>query len=391
MLLLQLVTYPYLIRVLGKDTYGIIVYSQAIISYFIIFINFGFDFSATLQISVNRDQKDKLTEIISSTFIIKLFIFLCSLMILLFIFKYIPYSKDYATLIYITFFLSLYNVFFPVWYFQGIEKMGYITIFSLSSRIFFLIMIFVFVKSPEDYLLVPIINGLGSIPICISSLYLIVIKHKIPLKLQSLNNLIYYIRDSYLIFISNLSSTIYLASNKVIVGSFLGLTEVAYYDLAEKIINIAKLPQVILTSALFPKIGKEKNSAFVLKMFVFSLFVNILIMILIIISSDWLVLILGGNDMYSAGTIIRILSITIPIIAISSIFGTQYLLPFNHKIQFTRTYILCGFLYFFCCIGIYFYVGFTIYNLLALIILVELFVTIIMYVYVKRLGLFLKI
>ena len=75
-----------------------------------------------------------------------------------------------------------------------------------------------------------------------------------------------------MIFISNLSSTIYLASNKVIVGSFLGLTEVAYYDLAEKIINIAKLPQVILTSALFPKIGKEKNSAFVLKMFVFSLY-----------------------------------------------------------------------------------------------------------------------
>lgn len=58
-LLIPLITYPYLINTLGKDLYGVIIYSQAIVSYLSIFVNWGFNISATKSISINRDNPKK--------------------------------------------------------------------------------------------------------------------------------------------------------------------------------------------------------------------------------------------------------------------------------------------------------------------------------------------
>ena len=70
-MLIPLLSYPYLIRVLGKETYGIIIFAQAIVGYFVILIGFGFNISATKEISINRDDKKKVSEIVSSVLIIK--------------------------------------------------------------------------------------------------------------------------------------------------------------------------------------------------------------------------------------------------------------------------------------------------------------------------------
>ena len=65
-MLLPLITYPYLIRVLGKEIYGLIVFAQAVVGYLVILVGFGFNISATKEISIHRDNKEKLNEIVSS-------------------------------------------------------------------------------------------------------------------------------------------------------------------------------------------------------------------------------------------------------------------------------------------------------------------------------------
>ncbi len=81
-ILFPLLTYPYLIRVIGADRYGIIVFSQAIIAYVIIVVNFGFNVSATRRVSENRDNIIKLKQIYSSITYLKLYIFIASLFVL---------------------------------------------------------------------------------------------------------------------------------------------------------------------------------------------------------------------------------------------------------------------------------------------------------------------
>lgn len=372
---------------LGANVYGIVVFAQAIIAYFNVLVSFGFNISATNLISIHRDDRNKLSEIVSSTLIIKIALSVLSLIILVLIMPYLPNSETNELLFYLTFWICVYEVIFPSWYFQGIEKMGYITLLTLIARLFFLIFIFVLITEKADYLFVPIINGIGALITGFVALYIVFVKHKVEFRLQSLDTLAYYFKDSIPIFLSNFSSKIYVTSNKVIVGSFLGLSEVAFYDLAEKVVNIAKIPQTILSQSIFPKISKEKNTDFVRKIFGISLFVNCLIVGCIFIFAEWIVLLLGGEQMMDASKILILLSLTVPVIAASNIFGIQLLIPFGHKKTFTGIIIISGAVYLILCLIVWLTIGFTVYNIIYVTIITELIVASVMFYYTKKLKL----
>ena len=77
-LLIPFIIYPYLIRVLGAETYGLVIYAQAVVMYFVILISFGFNLSGVKLVSLYRENKEKLGEIISSIFPIKFYLFIIS-------------------------------------------------------------------------------------------------------------------------------------------------------------------------------------------------------------------------------------------------------------------------------------------------------------------------
>ena len=81
--LLPLITFPYLIRVLGVDKFGLIMFAQATMYYFEILVDFGFNLSATREVALNAKNKSKLNEIISSVFSIKLVLLIISGLLLL--------------------------------------------------------------------------------------------------------------------------------------------------------------------------------------------------------------------------------------------------------------------------------------------------------------------
>ena len=70
-MLVPLFTYPYLIRILGKETYGLVIYAQVVVGYLLILVNYGFNTYAVREVSVHRDSKTDLSEITSSIFILK--------------------------------------------------------------------------------------------------------------------------------------------------------------------------------------------------------------------------------------------------------------------------------------------------------------------------------
>lgn len=344
-ILIPLITFPYLIRVLGKETYGLVVFAQAIAGYFVVLVGFGFNITATREVSIHRGDNIKLSEILSSVLIIKGVLLLISFIILSTLIFFIPQAKGYESLFYLSMWFCFYDIMFPGWYFQGIEQMKWITYISLIMRLSFVGLIFIFIRNQSDFLLVPIFNGIGAIIAGSVALIIIFKKHKIKFRLQTFQVLKYYFKTATPIFISNISSSLYSTSNKVIIGVFLGMEEVSYYDLAEKITNILKIPQSIISQTIFPKISKEKNIKFIKRMFKLSILVNIGLVIILFIFTKDIIFILGSEQMIPAQTVVVIISLTVPFIAMSNIFGVQILIPFGYSKIYAKIIIATGLIY----------------------------------------------
>ncbi|MDA3043932.1 MULTISPECIES: oligosaccharide flippase family protein [unclassified Campylobacter] len=273
---LPLLTLPYLVRVLNIETYGLVMFAQSFIIFLNIFVDWGFNLSATRDVSINRENETKLTEIYSSVMSIKIafiFIFLLILTILVF---FVPKFSGDKSVYYLSFLWIVGQALFPVWYFQGIEKMKYITIVKVTAQLIFTICIFVFVKQNSDYLLVPLFNGLGLIIGSLISLKIIHIDFGQNFKFQNFATLWGYFKESFSFFLSRLSVSLYTSANAFVLGLFTTNTIVGYYAVAEQLYKALQAFYYPLTQVLYPYIAKERNIALFKKIFKFATIFNII-------------------------------------------------------------------------------------------------------------------
>ena len=376
-LITPLITYPYLVKTLGEVMYGTVVFAQAVVTYFNILVVFGFNFTAAKEVSIHRDNPRKLSEIISAVTIIKTLFLILSLL-LISCYMFYTSKMDYS-LYYLSFWICINEILFPTWFFQGIEEMKYITFINFGIRILFIGMIFVFIKSPEDYLFFPLLNGIGSLLAGIISFSLLYGKYKLQLIKVPLKRLIEYVKSSYHLFISNVSIQIYVNANKIIIGHFLGMREVTYYDLAEKITNMGKIPQSMISQVLYPKISLEKNSVFLRKVLKGSILMNVFLYLIVFLFSNQIVAYFGGNEI-----VLRILFLTVPIIGISNVLMVLTLLPFGYNKAFTKIVFLSAFFYSLIILILYGFDEISLYTLTATNVLVELIVSIIAFIYTRK-------
>jgi len=329
---LPLLTLPYLVRVLGINLFGKVEFAQSFIVFFHILVDFGFNLSATREISVHREDKNKITEIFSSIMIIKLFLVIFSLTLMsIIIFCFNEFKVDWQ-LYYLTFLWVIGQALFPVWYFQGLEKMKYITIVNIFAKIIFTVLIFVFIKSHDDYILVPFLNGLGLISSGILSLIIVKKIFKQEFKLYGYKILKGYFIESSHFFLSRVAITIYTTSNIFVLGIFTNSTMVGYYSVAEKLYRALQQLYQPLVQTLYPYVSKEKNIKLFKKVFKGVVVSNIVIaFLLFILGQNIFDLLFTQKIGEDSLRVFHILLIAIAIVVPSILMGYPFLGALGYK------------------------------------------------------------
>lgn len=259
-LLTPLITYPYLTRVLGTELYGLVITAQVLASYAMIIVKFGFDDVSARYVSIHREEKKELAGIMSSIMAMRIVLWIASLGVYLSIVLLVPIYRNHFMLFFYSFGITFSTLLFPQFFFQGIEKMKYITAISVLIQSVFIILTFIVIKKPADYVYVPLLHAIGYLIGGIVALLIISkgygINFHIPTRKQSL----FYLKDALPLFATDAVCTIKDKLNYLLLGVFVNMSDVVIYDIGSKLTNIAIKPLQIINTVIFPKMAKDKNN-----------------------------------------------------------------------------------------------------------------------------------
>lgn len=343
-LCLPLITFPYLVKVVGVDGYGLLSFSLATIAYFNILIDYGFNLTATREVSVNRDNRNKLIEIFSSVISIKVFFLVICFLVLLFLVCFIEKFNSNSKMYLYTFGIVIGQALFPIWFFQGVEKMKYITYLNMVSRSIFTIAIFVFVKEEKDVLLVPVFNTFGGVLSALISFFILRNTFKVKFKIQKVSVLIKYLKESWDVFVIDFLPNLYNNFSTFFLGLFASFEVVGIYALAVKLVNVLNSFIYVIRNATYPYLNKDKSKINLITKI--TVCVGALFSTCTFIFSEYLIPLIFGNAGVKSLTYLYILGFSPLFLSIAIAYGTNKLLVLKQDRMMrnvTVKYSLTGF------------------------------------------------
>lgn len=351
LLVYPLITYPYLVKVLGKELYGIILTAQMLASYASLFIDFGSNFVCAKHISINRNDKTKLGEILSNVLFVRLVIFVLFFLIYALIAYVIPiYRQNYLIFI-LTYGFCTNELLFPQFFFQGIERMKMISIVNVFTKLVMVLLIFLIIKSKQDAYLVPIVYSIGFLIGGIVSLYDIIIRMKIKLIKPTFEKSWFYVKDSLSIFSTDLVCTIKDKLSYLLIGTYVSMSDVVVYDLGLKLHGIAAKPYMMICTVMFPRLAKTRNVKQLKRVAIISLsFTIILVVIANVFLSDIVLFFLHEHcDLIP----LRLFLIGPIILSVSYVISNNMFVAFGYNKYMFKSILVTTIVYIFCLVVLF--------------------------------------
>ena len=348
-ILLPLITLPYILGVVGKANYGIYAYVYTVLQYIIIIATYGFNFSATKQISQCRDDVRKVNTIYNAIIICKFLIAVVLCAIVMALSRFILKDDIAPYMFLLGLGMVIGDVITPVWLFQGMERMKYMTIVNASSKILFTLLVFVVIRNSDDFYLLILLNSAGYILAGIMSLILSARQFGMKLGTVSFREVGYQLKEGSAVFGSTFGMFLYRNANVLILKQFAPNDVVGVYSAAEKVIKGFQSIVAPAAQALFPHLSqrfKDKSDAENL-----SLLKKISVpfaVVLVVLSGAVFVFaplisdILCGAEFRDCVPLIRIMTLVILFGEINYLIGILGLINMNRQNQFFYSVLVTG-------------------------------------------------
>lgn len=336
-IIVPLITTPYVSRVLGTTGVGINAYTYSIVMYFVLAGGLGIQLYGNREIAYNQRNIEEKSKVFYELVILKIAAtFVASIPYLIFS----MYQGD-LKLYFILQGLALLGSALDIsWYFMGVENFRILVVRNTIARLLLLILTFVLVKTADDLwiyifltMLAPLLGNLTVWPF--------LKKEFVPVKLKELN-ILRHLKPTLLLFLPQITMSIYLSLNKTMLGIMDGVVSAGYYSQSDMIIRTAFTLVSSFASAFLPRLSslfsEEKHSEIknlTLKSFDLSAALSILIMAGIMGVSQTFAVFFFGKDFEEVGSLIFVQSIMILFVAVAVVAGNQYLLAANRTKEYT--------------------------------------------------------
>lgn len=334
--LLPIIIIPYVIARIGADGFGTVSVAQVVIMFFTNIADYGFNLTGTRDVALNKENNDVLSKIFFTILATRLVICILLFAILLLSILIVPIINANSTLYLLAFVSVIGQSLLTNWLFQGIEKMNLVLYISLLARLVFIVLVVLFIREKNDHIYFIFFSGLGNILAgflsIITAYKLLRLKRVFP----SAKDILQELKKGWHITASNLSVSVYMYANILILRFFTNDTVVGYYSVAERVIFAARQVLSVYFQAIYPQVcqlavkSKEELSLFFMKYYrPFLACVLVGCCGLFFFADPVVSLFLSGHNTVSADYL-RILSL-VPFIVCLNIPAYQVLLVHNEK------------------------------------------------------------
>ncbi len=345
--LIGLVLLPYLVRVLGVDRFGALVFMQGVVRYGTVLVEYGFNLTGPRNVA-QASSREETARVFSS-------IITCKLLIFLFITALAAVAVTVAgsmgaafdaKLFWASYLLVMGYAVFPIWFFQGIQQMHYITIFNVGAQAIALVLILLFVRGPDDYILAALFLSCALPAAGVCSLVLLLKKFRYIFVLPSWRGIRNAFADGFYVFTSTVAINIYTTTNTVALGILTNDTVVGYFGAASRLIDCVKGLMYAFNQAVYPYVstklaeGRDAACRFIRK-FLFAYAGAAFACGCVILAGGHLIVrIFFGQGYDESAYLLRLMAFLPAIIAVSNVYGIQVMLNFGLQGAFNR--IICS-------------------------------------------------
>ena len=303
-----------LFSTLGEAQYGLVNLALSVVLLTSVTVRYGYHLNGPKRIALFRDEPVKKQDLINDIIATRLIIAIGMAIILFCLTYFFGFFKSYAALLYYSLILLFGQALFPMFYFQGNDKISGVTLVNTLAKGAYLLLIILFIKTPKDAVYVNFLLGVTAFVVYIVFWIIIYKKEKIKWVWASVNNIKKRFIENFHFFISTIAGHVSIHGGLIILANFVNNTVLGEFALAEKIALLMRMVPVFFTQAILQKAtilfekDKTQFNSYLNKIFIIGLLITFGMGLTVIILSKWIIFLLAGSYVIYSETILKILA-----------------------------------------------------------------------------------
>lgn len=339
LILLPLITTPYISRVLGAERIGVYTYTYTVANYFMLVAMLGVKNYGNRSVAAVRDDKQQLSKVFWEIYGLQ---FLCSAVALIAYFGFIFTCETENRMIFVIQSIYVFSGMMDIsWLFFGLEKFKVTVLRNIAVKLASLGCIFLLVRTAEDLWLYTLIMALG---IFFSQGYLwIYVRRLVDWVRPTVRQMFAHLPAQLVLFVPVIAVSLYKMMDKIMLGQMSSFTQVGFYESAEKIINIPMGVITALGTVMLPRMSNlaakakvDESRRYIYNSMLFAVFMASGMTFGIAGIAEEFVPLFLGDGYLPAIRLLQVLTPTVLFISWANVIRTQYLIP-NHL---DRSYII---------------------------------------------------